>query len=285
MKSAVFVLKRLTRTLAIVLLVALGSTILVRFAPGYFSDAREMDSRYGDAARAELSAEAVRSGSLRQVFSNEVGGWARGDLGLSRQYDVPVLELILPRLAVTAGLLLRAIVLAWTLSLCAALASSAARNPSLLWQAPVSVLLAVPTAAMATICLLAGSGGPVLVMTLLLAARDFKFLDRILRKAWRDPHLLQARAQGIPAIRLVRAYILPGITPQLLALATLSIVTGLSALVPVEVIFSVPGVGQLAWSAAMNRDLPVLLAATMLMAVAVALAGMVSDHVGEWQNA
>jgi peptide/nickel transport system permease protein len=106
-----------------------------------------------------------------------------------------------------------------------------------------------------------------------------------LRKAWRDPHLLQARAQGIPVIRLVRAYILPGITPQLLALATLSIVTGLSALVPVEVIFSVPGVGQLAWSAAMNRDLPVLLAATMLMAIAVTLAGMVSDHVGEWQDA
>jgi peptide/nickel transport system permease protein len=285
MKSTVGVLKRFTRTLAIVVLVAVGSTILVRFAPGYLSDAREMDSRYGDAARVELSAEAARSGSLRQMLATEVGGWTRGDLGLSRQYDVPVLELILPRLAVTAGLLLRAIVFAWTLSLSAALVSSAARNPSLLWQAPVTLLLAVPTAAMATICLLAGSGGPVLVMTLLLAARDFKFLDRILRKAWRDPHLLQARAQGIPVIRLVRAYILPGITPQLLALATLSIVTGLSALVPVEVIFSVPGVGQLAWSAAMNRDLPVLLAATMLMAIAVTLAGMVSDHVGEWQDA
>jgi peptide/nickel transport system permease protein len=285
MKSTVGVLKRFTRTLAIVVLVAVGSTILVRFAPGYLSDAREMDSRYGDAARVELSAEAARSGSLRQMLATEVDGWTRGDLGLSRQYDVPVLELILPRLAVTAGLLLRAIVFAWTLSLSAALVSSAARNPSLLWQAPVTLLLAVPTAAMATICLLAGSGGPVLVMTLLLAARDFKFLDRILRKAWRDPHLLQARAQGIPVIRLVRAYILPGITPQLLALATLSIVTGLSALVPVEVIFSVPGVGQLAWSAAMNRDLPVLLAATMLMAIAVTLAGMVSDHVGEWQHA
>jgi peptide/nickel transport system permease protein len=77
----------------------------------------------------------------------------------------------------------------------------------------------------------------------------------------------------------------------LLALATLSIVTALSALVPVEVIFSVPGLGQLAWSAALNRDLPVLLAITMIMAIAVTCAGILSDHPdspdrpGEWQTA
>jgi peptide/nickel transport system permease protein len=257
----------------------------MRFAPGYLSDAREMDARYAGAARIELSAEAARSGTLWQLLSNEMHAWTKGSLGLSRQYDVPVLQLIGPRLAVTGSLMLRSIVLAWTLALCASLLSSAGRNPSMLWQAPAAVLLAVPTAAMATLCLLAGSGGPVLVMTLLLAARDFKFLDRTLRTAWRDPCLLQARAQGIPALRLVRAHILPGIRPQLLALATLSIVTALGALVPVEVIFNVPGVGQLAWNAAMNRDLPVLLAVTMIMAIAVTLAGMTSDRSIDWQAA
>ena len=49
----------------------------------------------------------------------------------------------------------------------------------------LGLLLAVPTAAMATFCLVAGRGGPVLVMTLVLAARDFKFLDKVLRRAWR----------------------------------------------------------------------------------------------------
>jgi peptide/nickel transport system permease protein len=293
MKSAAYLAKRLARTLVIVLLVVIGSIVLIRFAPGYLSDAREMDSRYAGAARVELSAEAARSSSLRQMLSTEIHNWTGGSLGLSRQYEVPVLELVLPRLAVTGGLMLRGIVFAWTLALCASLCSSAGRNPSMLWQAPAAVLLAVPaavllavpTAAMATICMLAGSGGPVLVMTLLLAARDFKFLDRTLRKAWRDPHLLQARAQGLNTARLVLAHILPGIRSQLLALATLSIVTALSALVPVEVIFNVPGLGQLAWNAAMNRDLPVLLAVTMIMAVAVTFAGMASDRAGEWQGA
>jgi len=285
MRGATRLLQRLARTLLVVLLVVVGSTLLMRFAPGYLSDAREMDARYAGAARIELSAEAARSGTLWQLLSNEMHAWTKGSLGLSRQYDVPVLQLIGPRLAVTGSLMLRSIVLAWTLALCASLLSSAGRNPSMLWQAPAAVLLAVPTAAMATLSLLAGSGGPVLVMTLLLAGRDFKFLDRTLRTAWRDPCLLQARAQGIPALRLVRAHILPGIRPQLLALATLSIVTALGALVPVEVIFNVPGVGQLAWNAAMNRDLPVLLAVTMIMAIAVTLAGMTSDRSIDWQAA
>ena len=285
MKSAVRLLQRVARTVSIVLLVIVGSTLLVRLAPGYLSDAREMDSRYADAARAELSVEAAHSNSLPHMLSRELSGWTRGDLGVSRQFEVPVRELVLPRLAVTGSLMLRSILFAWTLALCAALVSSATRNPSLLWQIPAAILLAVPTAAMATICLLADSGSPVLVMTLLLAARDFKFLDRILRKTWRESHLLQARAQGLRTLQLLHAHLLPAIVPQLLALATLSIVTALSALVPVEVIFNVPGLGQLAWNAAMNRDLPVLLAVTVIMALAVTLAGMASDRPAEWEAA
>jgi peptide/nickel transport system permease protein len=285
MKPLLAVAKWLTRTLAIVLLVIIGSTTLVRFAPGYLSDAREMDSRYGDATRAELSAEAARTGALPHLLSIELSGWLRGDGGTSREYAVPVSELILPRLAVTGGLMLRALALAWMLAACAALISSAGRSPSMLWQAPAVLLLAVPTAAMATLCLLAGYGGPVLVMALLLAARDFKFLHHTLRKAWLDPHLLQARAQGVQTHRLIIAHILPSVRSQLAALASLSAVTALSALVPVEVIFNVPGLGELAWNAAMNRDLPVLLAVTVIMAIAVTLAGMASDRPAEWRSA
>ena len=285
MRPAAAVARWFARTLAIVVLVVIGSTILVRFAPGYLSDAREMDARYADSVRTELSAEAARSGSLPHLLFVELCGWIHGDGGISREYGVPVSELILPRLAVTGGLLLRSIVVAWALALCASLLSSAARRPLLLWQAPAALLLAVPTAAMATLCLLAGYGGPVLVMALLLAARDFKFLHHALRKAWLDPHLLQARAQGVRLHRLVLGYILPSIGPQLAALASLSIVTALSALVPVEVIFNVPGLGELAWNAALNRDLPVLLSATIVMALAVTAAGMASDRPAEWRSA
>jgi peptide/nickel transport system permease protein len=268
------IIRWLGRTLAIVVLVMIGSTVLVRFAPGYLSDAREMDSRYAHQARAELSAEAARSHSVTQMVITEIAGITRGNPGISRQFDVPVLELIRPRLAVTGELLLRSLLLGWALAVCASLIASAGREPSMLWHTPATLLLAVPTAAMATLCLLAGSGGPVLVMALLIAARDFKFLQRMLRKAWLEPHLLHARAQGIRPRRLLVAHLFPGFANQLAALASLSIVTALSALVPVEVLFNVPGLGQLAWNAALNRDLPVLLAVTLTMAVAVVCSGM-----------
>jgi peptide/nickel transport system permease protein len=285
MKTATAALSWLGRTIAILLLVIVGSTVLVRFAPGYLSDAREMDSRYAAEARSQLSAEATRSRSIPHMLLAEIGGSLRGDFGLSRQFEVPVSELIRPRLAVSAALLLRGIALAWMAALCAALLSSTGRNPSVLRQAPATVLLAIPTAALATFCLLADSGGPVLVMALLLAARDFKFLDHALRKAWLEPHVLHARAQGIGTWRLVVAHIAPTLAPQLGALASLSIVTALSALVPVEVIFNVPGLGQLAWDAALNRDLPVLLAVMILMALAVTVTGGTWASTAEWKSA
>jgi peptide/nickel transport system permease protein len=278
MKRFTAIMRWLGRTLAIVVLVMIGSTLLVRFAPGYLSDAREMDSRYAHAARNELSAEAARSHSITQMLITEIAEMTRGSAGVSRQFGIPVLELIRPRLAVTGELLLRSLLLGWALALCASLIASAARKPSMWWQAPATILLAVPTAAMATLCLLAESGGPVLVMALLLAARDFKFLHRMLRMAWLEPYLLHARAQGIRPRRLLVAHILPAFVTQLAALVSLSLVTALSALVPVEVIFNVPGLGQLAWNAALNRDLPVLLAVTLMMAIVVTCSGMAPDR-------
>jgi peptide/nickel transport system permease protein len=279
------VFRSLARALALVLLVMIGSTLLVRLAPGYLSDARELDARFGNIARAELAQESAQSGSLAQMLAREMQGWLRADSGVSRQFGVPVRDLIRPRLPVTGGLLLRSLLLGWALALGAALLAVTRRKSGMLWQAPATLLLAIPTAAMATLCLLAGSGGPVLVMAMLIAARDFKFLCRILRKAWLEPHLLQARAQGVRTWRLLAVHMAPAIAAQLAALAGLSMVTALSALVPVEVLFDVPGLGQLAWNAAMNRDLPVLLAVTLLMALAVTASGVLSGQTGEWERA
>ena len=285
MKPLSSLFRSLGRACALVLLVMVGSTLLVRMAPGYLSDAREMDARYGDIARAELAQEGAQSRSLTQMLAREMRGWLRGDEGVSRQFGVPVGELIRPRLAVTGALLLRSLLLGWVLALSAALLAATRRQSGMVWQAPATLLLAIPAAVMATLCLLVGGGGPVLVMAMAIAARDFKFLYRMLRQAWLQPYLLQARAQGIRMRRLLAVHIAPVIATQLAALAGLSMVTALSALVPVEVLFDVPGLGQLAWNAAMNRDLPVLLAATLLMALAVTGSGMLSGQTSEWERA
>jgi peptide/nickel transport system permease protein len=285
MKRTLAMAQGLARALAIVALVMIGATILVRFAPGYFSDVRELDARYANTERAQLAQEAERSKALPPLLVREIAGWLHGDAGVSRQFGVPVLDLLRPRIAVTGGLLVRAVVLAWALALTASFVALGTRHSQSIWHVPANILLAIPTAAMATVCLFLNWGGAVTVMALLLAARDFKFLHRSLRKTWSEPWLLQARAQGIRFRRLVIAHVLPAMVTQLAALASLSIVTALSALVPVEVIFDVPGLGKLAWNAALNRDLPVLLAVTLLMALAVALSGYTPTDRSELERA
>ena len=209
MKLAKILCLRLGRTVGVVLLVVLGSTLLVRCSPGYWSDVREMDAHYAQAARRQLDAESARSGSIMTLLASELRGYAHGDFGDSREYQVPVRDLLVPRLAITGGLMLRSILLGWMIALVAAVVSSKSRKQSPLWQLPSTLILAVPTAALVTLCLLADHGGPVLVMTLLLASRDFKFMSSLLRKVWREPHVLQARAQGLRQSRVLFAHILP----------------------------------------------------------------------------
>lgn len=263
-------LARGIRLVIVIALVVLGSTALVRHAPGYLSDSRELDSRYAAEAKAELAIEASRSSSIWRMTGDEIRGAMKGDFGVSRQFEVPVRSLLAERLPVTASLLVRSILSAWILSLGLALATTLRYKVALIWYLPAAILLALPASVLTTLSLLTEMGGPILVLTLILAVRDFTMFDRILRKVFNDPHVLHARAQGIRWHRMLLVYVGPVVAPQLAAVAGLSIVTALGAIIPVEVLFGIPGLGQLAWNAAMNRDLPVLLAVTVCMATVMA---------------
>jgi peptide/nickel transport system permease protein len=272
-------LRRLARTSLLILLVAIGTLGLVRFAPGYFADAREMDAQYAGSARTELAARKASEQSATIMARSIARQWLHGNLGFSRQYQVPVTELLAPRIPVTARLVGSALAFGWLSAFVAALPLSGRRvRRGEAWIAAGSaVWLAVPIGALATVLLLSDTGGPALAVGLLLGARDFKFLYRLLRRQWREPHLLFARTHGIPLREIVISHLLRPILPQLAAVATMSFVAALSMAVPAEVLFDIPGVGQLAWTAAMNRDLPVLLAVTLLMAAAVGCAGFLSE--------
>jgi peptide/nickel transport system permease protein len=197
MSTVLKLLRRLGRTVVLLSLAAIGTVLLMRFAPGYFADAREMDVKYAQGARLQIGAEEKAQGSIGTTTIQIASEFVHGRLGESRQYEIPVSDLIRPRLRVTALLLARGIAYGWLLAICAALPLSTIHKGGNLFGAPFTILLAVPTGAMATFCLLSGQGGPVLVLTLVLAARDFKFVHQLLRSAWKAPYLLQARAAGI----------------------------------------------------------------------------------------
>ncbi len=268
--------QRLGQVISLALLAALGSTLLMRYGPGYFSESREMDAAHASGARIEINALQTEQGSLAHLLKTQLRGWIHGDLGRSRHYDLPVATLVRERSGTTARLLFRGLGTGWLIALALALPISARRTGKgeVLIAGSTAALLAIPIGVLATLSLLANKGGPVLVLALLIAVRDFKLLYRVLRSAWRAPFVLHAKAQGFTPLQTARVHLLPELGKELLAIAIMSLVLALSALVPVEVIFDVAGLGQLAWSAAMNRDMPVLVAVTVLLALCIGFAGI-----------
>ncbi len=89
--------------------------------------------------------------------------------------------------------------------------------------------------------------------------------------------LLAARARGIPRRRILWIHALrPALLP-LVTLLGLSLPFLVSGSLVIEVIFSWPGMGRLLWTAAWARDIPVILAVTLLGATAVIAGNLLAD--------
>jgi peptide/nickel transport system permease protein len=63
----------------------------------------------------------------------------------------------------------------------------------------------------------------------------------------------------------------------MLALAGVTVSIAFGAAIPVEVVCDYPGLGQLAWKAALARDLPLLVNLTLIIALVTVAANSFSD--------
>ena len=66
----------------------------------------------------------------------------------------------------------------------------------------------------------------------------------------------------------------------MLAVAGVSVSMAVGAAIPVEALCGLAGVGQLAWQAALARDLPLLVNITILVTVVTLLANCGADVIG-----
>jgi peptide/nickel transport system permease protein len=63
----------------------------------------------------------------------------------------------------------------------------------------------------------------------------------------------------------------------MIALAGITVSIALGASIPVESLCGLPGIGQLAWQAALSRDLPLLVNLTLLVTLVTLLANSSAD--------
>jgi peptide/nickel transport system permease protein len=268
------ILRQLARMAVLVLLAGIASALLVRFAPGALVDERELDSRLSAESLASLRAENAINRGIGTGLIHYFRGLAKGDLGYSQSNNAPIADLIADRAPVTLREIGIGLLGGWLLGFAFAIPAGRFRQA---WVYDASVttaaglLLAFPAALLAYLCLAAGAKSGI-VLVLVLAPRIFRFSRNLLVQAYGATHVQMARVRGIPELRILIAHVLPSTAPQMLALAAASASMAIGAAIPVEAICDVPGLGRLAWQAAMARDLPLLVNLTMLIALATTAA-------------
>jgi peptide/nickel transport system permease protein len=252
--------------------------VMVRFSPGFGVDERQLDSRLSAASQEALrrAPDAGRNPLLYCV------AWAKraaaGDFGMSQSLNRPVRELLAERAPVTLSLMLWGIAGAWCLAALLSVPPAAARLPKL---GMVSNLLAglpaaLPAAGIALLLFHLGASGK-WMLALVLFPRVFQYLRNLLMQQYGMPHVLLARAKGIGPAHILWRHVLIPAGGQFVALAAVSVNMAFGAAVAVEAIGDFPGIGQLAWKAALSRDLPVLVAITVMIALATQAANLVAE--------
>ena len=271
-------LRRLCVLPVLFLLAGFCGASLLRLAPGFDVDERELDVRLSAESIARLRESRASNGNVFTYYARFLGGVFTGDLGVSRTLERPVTELLSERLPVTVRLLWYGILSAWMAGFGAALA--AVRWPSIVADAAGTtascVLLSLPAGLIAILFLYWRGPLPV-ALGLLLFPRIFTYARNVLENSRAMPHVIQAHARGVGATAILFRHVVPVAFPQLGALAAISVSVALGAAIPLEALCDQPGIGQLAWQAALARDLPLLVGLTLVMALVVMSVNTISD--------
>lgn len=257
---------RLTRLALLVLLGGLLSATLVRFAPGYGVDERELDPRLSHESIQKIRNENLAHSNVLSYYGNYLARAAQGDLGKSQWLQQPIATLIRERFGVTARSVLLGVALAWALALAISLAGIFYKHflLDLSGTALSGFLISLPVAFVAILAVYFRL--PVFAtIAVVTFPKLFRYLRNLFFHSFAQPYILAARARGIGNTRIVFRHVLPLSAPALFALLGISLSLAFGAAIPVEALCDSPGIGQLAWQAALNRDLPLITSLTLLV--------------------
>ncbi len=251
---------------------------MVRLSPGFGMDERQLDPRLsGERQQAIRRSQQDGTDALHFYFTY-LKRSLHGDLGVSQSLNRPIAEIVAERAPATIDLMLSGIAAAWLLAAALAVPPLAWRLGCLgtfcdaLTGAPASL----PAAGIALLLFRMGLPAPYMI-ALILFPRLYQYLRNLLARSYAAPHVLFARAKGLPRHRILLRHVLLPAGGELLSLAAVSVNMAFGAAVAVEAICDLPGLGQLAWKAALARDLPVLIVLTVMIALVTQCANLLAD--------
>lgn len=272
--------ERTLRSFLVLVLAGLLGAALVRFAPGWDVDEAQLDVRLARRSVERIGQERAQSHDPVSFYVKYLLGLGRGEVGRSELYGQAVAQLIRERFGVTTRTVAHGLFAAWCGAFIVGTAVALSNRPVTLVGATVltASALSIPAAVLAVFCLVARFP-PSVAIAAIVFPRIFPHVYEQLRSGLARPHVLFGRARGVSPIRVFLWYLLPIAAGPLIALAGVSITLALSASIPVEALADSPGIGQLAWKAALGRDLPVLVTITLLLTAITTIANLCSDFV------
>jgi peptide/nickel transport system permease protein len=266
---------------ATVLLGGFLSATLVRLAPGFDVDEAQLDPRLNSESVRALRETRLEQHNIFRFYFHSLQRAARGDFGTSISLGQPVGSLLRERAPLTLRLVGVGLLLSWAAALALALSAAWLRVQAydVLTTTISGTFLCIPAAVLALLSVLWNVPGS-LAVGLIVFPRVYRYSRNLLARAYSQPHIITARAKGLSEVRILFWHVVPVAGPQLLAVAGVSVSIAVGAAIPVEALCGLAGVGQLAWQAALARDLPLLTNITVLVTLVTLLANSGADVIG-----
>ncbi|MGJ4947203.1 ABC transporter permease [Bradyrhizobium sp. HKCCYLS20291] len=303
--------RRLAASVPTLFLILIGVFLLLQLAPGDTVDAMMAQMGGGDAATArELRRFYGLDVSVPMQLVNYLWRLVRLDLGFSAIYGKPVAAVILERLPPTLLLMISALSFAFFFGLVLGVIAARGVNrwPDTLISTVGLIFYATPSFWFGLMAIVVFSiylqwlpaGGfedigavstgiwrildiarhlilPSLTLGLIFLAIYLRIMRASMLEVLNLDFVRTARAKGLDETRIITRHVLRNALLPMVTLIGLQAGTMLGGSVVVETVFSLPGLGRLAYESVVQRDLNTLLGIVFVSALLVILVNFITD--------
>ncbi|MBL8790079.1 MAG: ABC transporter permease [Rhizobiales bacterium] len=287
--------RRLMQSALILLGVAAITFVLLYAMPA--DPARMIAGRSATAATvANIRHELGLDLPLPAQFWNYLTGLMQGNLGRSYAQKTEVATLIASRLPATLVLMAAGILIEVTLGLVLGI-TAAVKRGGLVDRAVMMASFVGVSAPQFVVALLLlyvfavtlgwfpmsgyGSLAHVVLPATTLGVLGAGWYARMVRSTMIDvlaqDYVRTANAKGLSAPRILLRHALPNALLPIIAMIGIDIGQFMGGVVVVEAVYGWPGIGQLAWQAIQQVDIPIIMGVTLVSALAIVTGNLVAD--------
>lgn len=300
-----YVLRRALYTVPTLIIISMLIFLMVRLLPGDILDVLIG----GDITTTEEQRQAAReqlglTGSYAEQYWRWVTGAVQGDLGMSLRNAEPVRDILQSALPITLELIFLSLLIATAVGIPFGVISAVRRDSAHDYASRVTGLagVSIPSFWLATLLLLFTSRVfgwvppltyvsplddpvqnlsqfilPALALSVFPLAIIMRMVRATMLEVLSQDYVRTARAKGVSWNKVVSRHALRNALIPVVTIIGFEVGVLLGGAAIIEIIFGLPGVGNILLQAIFSRDYPLIQAATMLIATTFIIANLLVD--------